>query len=334
MRPGCECCDIDLPAGEVGAVVCSFECTFCSGCAEHLERACPNCGGALMPRPTRVGDALLRHPASTTRVVSAGECPGRGYAGRGSVAAGASRQRLRRLTDRARSERADLDALLDEVLTGTLSTVVDGRPWVVPMLFARDGDRVLLHGSSGAGALRHAVMQALLEIGYHDFVAHEFIPTWDDPVLALRHVAAGAPAVFSVMVVDGLVVAHTTFDSSANYRSAVIHGVLTPLTGEDRETSLDRISERLIPGRTAEVRPMLPKEVAATLAMELPITVGQWVLKARSGGASVPDEETDAWSGVVPLRVVAGDPEPAPWSVEAATPVPASVSAFVERVGR
>ncbi|GAA4395830.1 hypothetical protein GCM10023153_18200 [Ornithinibacter aureus] len=310
MRPGCECCDVDLPAGEVGAVVCSFECTFCSGCAEHLERACPNCGGALMPRPTRVGDALARHPASTQRVVSAGECPGPGYAGRASVgagagagdAAGASPQRLRRLADRARSERTELDALLDEVLTGTLSTVVDGRPWVVPMLFARDGDRVLLHGSTGAGAL--------------------------------RHVAAGAPAVFSVMVVDGLVVAHTTFDSSANYRSAVIHGVLTPLTGEDRETSLDRISERLVPGRTSEVRPMLPKEVAATLAMELPITDGQWVLKARSGGASAPDEETDAWSGVVPLRVVAGDPEPAPWSVEAATPVPASVTAFVERVGR
>lgn len=302
MRPGCECCDVDLPAGEVGAVVCSFECTFCSGCAEHLERVCPNCGGALMPRPTRVGDALLRHPASTTRVVSADECPGPGYAGRSSVDAGASPQRLRRLADRARSERAELDALLDEVLTGTLSTVVDGRPWVVPMLFARDGDRVLLHGSTGAGAL--------------------------------RHVAAGAPAVFSVMVVDGLVVAHTTFDSSANYRSAVIHGVLTPLTGEDRETSLDRISERLIPGRTSEVRPMLPKEIAATLAMELPIADGQWVLKARSGGASAPDEQTDAWSGVVPLRIVAGDPEPAQWSVEAGTPVPESVTAFVDRVGR
>jgi hydroxypyruvate isomerase len=34
-----------------------------------------------------------------------------------------------------------------------------------------------------------ATMQALLEIGYHDFVAHEFIPTWDDPILALRHAA-------------------------------------------------------------------------------------------------------------------------------------------------
>ena len=70
MRPGCECCDVDLPADDVGAVVCSFECTFCAGCAEHLERTCPNCGGALMQRPTRVGDALARHPASTTRVVS------------------------------------------------------------------------------------------------------------------------------------------------------------------------------------------------------------------------------------------------------------------------
>jgi hydroxypyruvate isomerase len=34
-----------------------------------------------------------------------------------------------------------------------------------------------------------AVMRAVTEIGYHDFVAHEFIPTWDDPILALRHAA-------------------------------------------------------------------------------------------------------------------------------------------------
>ena len=47
---------------------------------------------------------------------------------------------LGRHAERGRTERAELDALLDEVLAGTLSTVVDGRPWVVPMLFARDGD--------------------------------------------------------------------------------------------------------------------------------------------------------------------------------------------------
>ena len=63
--------------------------------------------------------------------------------------------RLHRHRERGSTDRALLDALLDDVLAGTLSTVVDGRPWVVPLLFARDGDRILLHGSTGAGALRH-----------------------------------------------------------------------------------------------------------------------------------------------------------------------------------
>ena len=299
MRPGCECCDVDLPADDVGAVVCSFECTFCAGCAEHLERTCPNCGGALMPRPTRVGDALARHPASTTRVVSDAACPGPGYAGRvharrrrssgwaGTPSAGAS-------------EREALDALLDEVLAGTLSTVVDGRPWVVPMLFARDGDRVLLHGSTGAGAL--------------------------------RQVAAGAPAVLSVTVVDGLVVAHTTFESSANYRSAVIHGELTPLGDAERTTALElhlAAADPRAARRGAGDDP--PRGGRDARDGSCRSRDGRWLLKERSGGASVPDEETDAWSGVVPFRVVAGAPEPSPWSAEAGTPVPASVTALVER---
>ena len=63
--------------------------------------------------------------------------------------------RLRRLTEYAVSDRAALDALLDEQWFGVLSTVSDGEPWAVPMLYARDGDRILLHGSTGAGALRH-----------------------------------------------------------------------------------------------------------------------------------------------------------------------------------
>ena len=91
------------------------------------------------------------------------------------------------------------------------------------------------------------------------------------------------------------------------------------------------LSERLIPGRPAEVRASNRREEVATLAMELPITPGRWLLKERSGGASVPDEPTDAWSGVVPFRVVAGAPEPSPWSAQAGTPVPASVTSLVER---
>lgn len=294
MRPGCECCDADLPADVVGAVVCSFECTFCSGCAEHLDRSCPNCGGALMPRPTRVGEALRRHPATTERVVSPDGCPGPGDAGHGAVAA-----RLGRHVERGSSDRVQLDALLDEVLAGTLSTVVDGRPWVVPMLFARDGDDILLHGSTGAGAL--------------------------------RQVATGAPAALAVMSVDGLVVAHSTFDSSANYRSAVVGGELRTLEGAERTRALEVLSDRLLPGRSRETRPMTRREQAATLAMALPIVHGRWLLKSRSGGPTTPEEPTDAWCGVVPLRTVAGPPEPAPWTEQAGTPAPPSVRALVGR---
>lgn len=69
MRPSCECCDRDLPADAPGAMVCSFECTFCQDCVtQRLGGRCPNCGGELQPRPRRVGDALARNPASTQRV--------------------------------------------------------------------------------------------------------------------------------------------------------------------------------------------------------------------------------------------------------------------------
>lgn len=69
MRPSCERCDADLPPDEVGAFICSFECTFCADCADGpLDGSCPNCGGDLEPRPMRKGAALARHPASTTRV--------------------------------------------------------------------------------------------------------------------------------------------------------------------------------------------------------------------------------------------------------------------------
>nr|WP_290748228.1 DUF1272 domain-containing protein [Henriciella sp.] len=71
MRPNCETCDRDLPADRKGAVICSFECTFCEPCADEVHAgACPNCGGGFMPRPTRAGEALERFPASTKRVLA------------------------------------------------------------------------------------------------------------------------------------------------------------------------------------------------------------------------------------------------------------------------
>lgn len=205
-------------------------------------------------------------------------------------------ERIRRHSERARTDRADLDAVLDDGFVGHLATVVDGEPWVVPMLYARDGGRILLHGSTGAGAL--------------------------------RHVAAGAPVALSVTHVDGIVVAYNTFNSSANYRSAVVRGIPTPLTGGVKERALALLSDHVIPGRSAEVVANTAKAYAQTMAMALPIVDGSWTVKVRTGGPSTPEVETDAWTGVVPLRTHYGPVAPEPG---APSDLPASVARLLER---
>lgn len=67
MRPDCERCGADLPAELPGAFICSFECTFCTECADNLDERCPNCGGELMDRPTRNTALQGKHPASAVR---------------------------------------------------------------------------------------------------------------------------------------------------------------------------------------------------------------------------------------------------------------------------
>ncbi|MEM5314566.1 DUF1272 domain-containing protein [Paraburkholderia sp. JHI869] len=68
MRPGCECCDKDLPPDSYDARICTFECTFCSDCSDLLNGICPNCGGELVARPRRPAAKLAKFPASTERV--------------------------------------------------------------------------------------------------------------------------------------------------------------------------------------------------------------------------------------------------------------------------
>jgi hypothetical protein len=78
MRPGCECCDRDLPPDSLDARICTFECTFCSDCAEtRLGCVCPNCGGDLVQRPRRPAGKLAKFPASTTRVLKPEGCQSR-----------------------------------------------------------------------------------------------------------------------------------------------------------------------------------------------------------------------------------------------------------------
>ncbi|MBT0566186.1 pyridoxamine 5'-phosphate oxidase family protein [Williamsia sp. CHRR-6] len=179
---------------------------------------------------------------------------------------------LTRKRDR-QGDRTLLDEVLDTALVATLSTVLDGQPWAVPQLFARVDDRILLHGSTGAGAL--------------------------------RHVAAGAPVVLSAFILDGLVLADTLFNHSANYRSATVRGTLTEVTTDAAEL-LTILSDRLVPGRSAEMPPHSAKDLAAIVTLALDITDDNWIVKARSGDPGVPD--APMWTGVVPTRMVYDDP--------------------------
>jgi hypothetical protein len=81
LRPGCECCDRDLPPDSTEARICTYECTFCASCAEmKLGGICPNCGGELVVRPRRPAAMLVKNPASTKRVHKPAGCSSGGTA--------------------------------------------------------------------------------------------------------------------------------------------------------------------------------------------------------------------------------------------------------------
>lgn len=75
LRPNCECCNVDLAPDSTSALICTFECTFCSDCAENrLKGICPNCGGELVRRPRRPMDKLAKYPASPQRIFKPAGC--------------------------------------------------------------------------------------------------------------------------------------------------------------------------------------------------------------------------------------------------------------------
>jgi nitroimidazol reductase NimA-like FMN-containing flavoprotein (pyridoxamine 5'-phosphate oxidase superfamily) len=208
----------------------------------------------------------------------------------------AGRTAVTRLRDRQRFDRADLDALLDEVHVGHIAFAGDdGLPSVLPTAVVRDGDRLLIHGSTGA--------------------------PW------LRRLATGVAACVAVTATDALVVARSAFESSIRYRSAVLYGPFTELPPAEKAAALDLLTEALLPGRVAEVRRPAERELAATLVLALPI--GEWSLKVSDGWPEDPAEDVagDAWAGIVPLRRGYEPPRPAP-DLRPGIPVPGSVRAL------
>jgi hypothetical protein len=191
------------------------------------------------------------------------------------------RARPRRHAERGTTERAVVDAILDEGLVAHVGFVVDGQPYVIPMGYARDGDRILLHGS-----VKSRLMSAL---------------------------AAGVPACVTVTHLDGVVLARSTFHSSMNYRSAVVFGATRAIEDPaEKRRALDLLTEHLIPGRGADARGPDEGELAATQVVEL--SIEEATAKVRTGPPKdrVGDERLPIWAGVVPLAMEPGEPEPAP----------------------
>ena len=192
-----------------------------------------------------------------------------------------ARSTVRRGAKRARTDRADLYAVLDAGLVGHLGLVLDGAPVVLPTGYGRRGDTLYLHGSTGAGTLRAA--------------------------------AAGAPVCFTVTHLDGVVYARSAFHHSVNYRSVVVHGTAQVVTDPAEKTAaLDALVDAVVPGRSGGTRGPDRKELAATTVLRLPLE--EVSVKVRTGPPNDDPEDREGphWAGVLPLAVVPGPPVPAP----------------------
>jgi len=125
----------------------------------------------------------------------------------------------------------------------------------------------------------------------------------------LKTLSGGVDACVTVTIIDGLVLARSAFHHSMNYRSVVIFGWATLIEErEEKMAALLALSEHIVRGRWADVRGPTEQEMRATTVLSLPLTEAS--AKVRTG-PPVDDEEDYAlpiWAGVVPLKLVAGEP--------------------------
>ncbi|MFU8870545.1 pyridoxamine 5'-phosphate oxidase family protein [Micromonospora sp. SL4-19] len=193
---------------------------------------------------------------------------------------GTDRTRVRRLPDLAVHDRTALHAVLDAGRVAHLAIADGAQPYALPVAYARDGERVLVHGSTGSRLF--------------------------------RHLAAGAAACLTVTLLDGLVLARSAFESSMNYRCAMVLGNLVALHGDEKLAALERLSEHLLPGRWAQIRPPSAKELAATLLLALPLD--ECSVKISAGPPDDPEDDLDrpVWAGVVPIVEAYDVPQPDP----------------------
>lgn len=196
---------------------------------------------------------------------------------------GGSRQlaRVRRNPDRARYDSAAVHGVLDAVPFCHVATVRRGRPVVLPMVHARLGDTLVLHGSPAAGLF--------------------------------RDLRGGSPVCVTATMLDGLVLARSARNHSVNYRSVTVHGHAVAVTETGEATAAMRaLIEHLTPGRWDQLRPLASDDIRETGLWR--VTIEEASVKARRGSTIDPpsDAGLPVWAGHIPARLVFGQPVPAP----------------------
>lgn len=204
------------------------------------------------------------------------------------------RTQVRRLPKRGSADRGVLNAILDEGIVCHVGIVEGASPAVIPTGFVRDGDRLLLHGSTASRLM--------------------------------QYLAAGKEACITVTLLDAIVLARSAFHHSMNYRSAVLFGRAERIEDAAKNDALFTYMERIMPGRWDAVRLPDAKELAGTLVVGFPIA--EFSCKSRIGppGDEPEDLAFPVWAGIVPMPTVVQPAEQDP--AQALRPTPENVKAW------
>jgi nitroimidazol reductase NimA-like FMN-containing flavoprotein (pyridoxamine 5'-phosphate oxidase superfamily) len=186
------------------------------------------------------------------------------------------RTTLHRRPTRGTYDRATVHAILDEALVCHLGFASDGQPFVLPTMFARDGERLFVHGAAASRML--------------------------------KTLASGVPMCVTVSLFDGLVLARSAFHHSMNYRSVVVLGTAREVTDPaEKVRAMALLVDKVSPGRSQRARAPNEKEVRATQV--LVVDLEEVSAKVRVGGP-IDDPDHPVWTGVVPIGLRAGSLEP------------------------
>lgn len=210
------------------------------------------------------------------------------------------RNRVRRLHERGSYDREVIYPILDSAFLSHVAYVIDGQPYCTPTIHWREGDWLYWHGSSASRML--------------------------------RHLKTGTPVSLAVSHLDGLVLARSGFNHSANYRSAMCFGTAHIIEEPERKArALKAVVDRFYPGRSAEIRPDHPQEIKATMVIGMEIEEASAKCRAKGVGDDEEDYDLPIWAGVIPVKTTISAPEISP-NVPAGVETPRYLNHF--RAGR